>query len=203
MVADLRRMGIRDERVLEAVSGVERHRFVPDGVRDLSYADGPLPIGHGQTISQPYMVAAMSEALELTGDERVLEIGTGSGYQCAVLSRLAAEVISVERIPELAEAARNALAEAGCDNVRVVVADGTQGVPEYAPYDAVLVTAGAPGLPQPLAEQLAEGGVLVIPEGGRGYQTLTRYRKRDGNMTVEALMACVFVPLLGAHGWME
>ena len=203
MVADLRRMGIRDERVLEAVSGVERHRFVPDGVRDLSYADGPLPIGHGQTISQPYMVAAMSEALGLTGDERVLEIGTGSGYQCAVLSRLAAEVISVERLPELAEAARNALTEAGCDNVRVVVGDGTRGVPEYAPYDAVLVTAGAPGLPRPLAEQLAEGGVLVIPEGGRGYQTLTRYRKRDGNMTGEALMACVFVPLLGAHGWME
>jgi protein-L-isoaspartate(D-aspartate) O-methyltransferase len=202
MADDLARMGIRDPRVLAALAKVPRHLFVPEGERAFAYADGPLAIGRGQTISQPYMVAAMTEALGLTGTERVLEVGTGSGYQCAILAELAREVVTVERIAELSARAGEALRGLGYDNVTLVVGDGTLGAPEQAPYDAVVVTAGAPpDVPEPLLAQLAEGGRLVIPTGDRGMQTLMRYTKRGGKVHPESLMACVFVPLVGAHGW--
>jgi protein-L-isoaspartate(D-aspartate) O-methyltransferase len=201
MAEDLRRMGITDPEVLAAFAKVPRHLFVPLGERAFAYADGPLPIGHGQTISQPYMVAAMTEALGLTGAERVLEVGTGSGYQCAILAELAREVVTVERVPELSARAGEALRELGYDNVTLVVGDGTLGAPEHAPFDAVIVTAGAPAAPGPLLAQLAEGGRLVIPEGDRGLQTLMRYTKRGGRTEARELMPCVFVPLIGVHGW--
>lgn len=201
MVNDLRRMGIQDSRVLEAMGRVPRHHFVPGAEKAYAYVDGALSIGLGQTISQPYMVAAMTQALALTGTERVLEIGTGSGYQTAVLAELATEVVTVERIPELYEAASGCLAALGYRNVRTRLGDGTLGVPEEAPFDAVLVTAGAPNAPQPLLDQLAEGGRLVIPTGSRDLQTLLRYEKHAGHIIREALMACVFVPLVGRYGW--
>jgi len=201
MAADLARMGIADPRVLDAVARVPRHRFVPDAALPYAYADGPLAIGHGQTISQPFMVAAMTEALKLTGGERVLEVGTGSGYQCAVLAELAGSVITIERVPELSARAGAVLADLGYDNVTLRVGDGTLGVPEEAPYDAIIVTAGAPATPAPLLAQLADGGRLVIPEGGRGIQTLTRYTRERGRTRAESLMECMFVPLIGTHGW--
>jgi len=201
MAEDLSRMGIADPRVLAAMARVPRHRFVPEAQWVFAYADGPLPIGDGQTISQPYMVAAMTEALRLAGTERVLEVGTGSGYQCAVLAELAREVVTVERIAALSERAGAVLSDLGYDNVVRVVGDGTLGAPEHAPYDAIVVTAGAPAAPEPLLEQLADGGRLVIPEGGRGIQTLVRYTRRGDGFHTEALMQCMFVPLIGRHGW--
>jgi len=203
MAADIGRMGVADPRVLAAVAKVPRHRFVPEAALPFAYADGPLSIGHGQTISQPYMVAAMTEALALTGGERVLEVGTGSGYQCAVLAELASHVVTIERVPELSARAGAVLRELGYDNVTRVVGDGTLGVPEHAPYDAIVVTAGAPATPGPLLAQLAEGGRLVIPEGGRGIQTLTRYTRVRGRTRAERLMECMFVPLIGTHGWSD
>ncbi len=205
MAEDIRHMGVTDARVLSAMARVPRHRFVPEAQVAFAYADGPLPIGDGQTISQPYMVAAMTEALRLKGTERVLEVGTGSGYQCAVLAELAREVVTVERIAELSERAGAVLADLGYTNVIRVVGDGTLGAPPNAPYDAILVTAGAPAAPEPLLAQLADGGRLVIPEGGRGIQTLVRYTvryTREGrNLRTEPLMQCMFVPLIGSHGW--
>ncbi|MBI5137471.1 MAG: protein-L-isoaspartate(D-aspartate) O-methyltransferase [Nitrospirae bacterium] len=201
MVSLIRAMGVRDQRVLSVMAALPRHRFVPGNLRDAAYEDGALPIGLGQTISQPYMVAAMTEALALTGTERVLEIGTGSGYQAAVLAGLAREVVTVERLPELADRARMRFAELGLNNITAHVADGTVGVPALAPFDAILVSAGAPAVPEPLAAQLAEGGRLVIPVGGPRVQTLYRYRKEDGEMKGEALFDCLFVPLVGRHGW--
>jgi protein-L-isoaspartate(D-aspartate) O-methyltransferase len=201
MAEDLARMGIADARVLAALARVPRHRFVPEAALPFAYADGPLSIGHGQTISQPYMVAAMTEALSLAGGERVLEVGTGSGYQCAVLAELAGRVVTIERVPELSARAGAVLRDLGYDNVTLLVGDGTLGVPEAAPYDAIVVTAGAPAAPAPLLAQLAEGGRLVIPEGGHGIQTLTRYTREGGRTRSEALMQCMFVPLIGTHGW--
>jgi protein-L-isoaspartate(D-aspartate) O-methyltransferase len=201
MADDIRRMGVTDPRVLDAMARVPRHRFVPKAQWPFAYADGPLPIGNGQTISQPYMVAAMTEALRLTGTERVLEVGTGSGYQCAVLAELAREVVTVERIAGLSERAGAILDDLGYTNVIRVVGDGTLGAPEHAPYDAVVVTAGAPAAPEPLLTQLADGGRLVIPEGGRGIQTLVRYTREGRNLRTEPLMQCMFVPLIGRHGW--
>jgi protein-L-isoaspartate(D-aspartate) O-methyltransferase len=202
MVAEqIRNRGIRDPRVLEAMATVPRHEFVPAEMRPLAYADQPLAIGEGQTISQPFMVAAMAEALELEGNERVLEIGAGSGYQAAVLSRLAREVIAVEIHPSLAEAARERLARLGYLNVRIEVGDGTLGWPECAPYEAILVTAAAPSIPPPLLEQLAEGGRLVLPIGPAEHQQLRRVRKLSDRTSDEWLYDCRFVPLVGRHGW--
>jgi len=201
MAEDIRRMGVADARVLAAMARVPRHRFVPEPQWAFAYADGPLPIGDGQTISQPYMVAAMTEALRLTGDERVLEVGTGSGYQCAVLAELAREVVTVERIAGLSERAGAVLDDLGYANIVRVVGDGTLGAPQHGPYDAILVTAGAPAAPEPLLEQLADGGRLVLPEGGRGIQTLVRYTREGRNLRTEPLMQCMFVPLIGACGW--
>lgn len=210
MVALLRARGIASEAVLDAFLRVPRHLFVPEIAAGFAYTDGPLDIGFGQTISQPYMVAAMTEALDLKGGERVLEVGTGSGYQCALLAELAGEVISIERVPELAEAARARLADAGYDNVTILTGDGTRGVkgavvpadlPPGTRFDAIMVTAGAPEAPAPLLALLAEGGRLVIPEGSRGLQTLMRYTRTDGKLRRERLMDCMFVPLIGAFGW--
>ncbi len=197
----IRGRGVRDSRVLEAMREVPRHLFVPQALPAAAYADEPLSIGEGQTISQPFMVAAMAEALELTGTERVLEIGAGSGYQAAVLSRLASEVIAIESRPLLAEAARERLARLGYDQVRIVVGDGTLGWPESAPYDAILVAAAAPAVPPPLIEQLSEGGRLVIPLGSPEHQDLRRLRKRNGRIADQTLFACRFVPLVGRFAW--
>jgi len=188
-------------RVLEAMLAVPRHEFVPDEFRNRAYADEPLPIGEGQTISQPFMVAAMANALELAGKERVLEIGTGSGYQAALLSLLAAQVYSIENHPSLATAAQARLERLGYLNVHVHCGDGTLGLPDAAPFDAILVTAAAPQVPPPLIEQLAEGGRLVIPVGSADQQELLRVRKIEGQVTSVALHYCRFVPLVGRHGW--
>ncbi len=193
--------GIRDPRVLEAMRSVPRHLFVPEELTWESYDDNPLPIGEGQTISQPYMVAWMTELLRLQGGEKVLEVGTGSGYQAAILARLAREVWSVEKQEGLAEAARERLRRLGFDNVRVVVGDGSRGLPEHAPYDAVIVTAGSPSIPQPLLEQLSEGGRLVIPVGPSSLQTLNLVVREGGEFRREEKGGCVFVPLVGKYGW--
>ncbi len=201
MVADqLVGRGIRNPRVLEAMARVPRHLFVPAEAVPLAYTDRALPIGHGQTISQPYMVAVMTEALALNGGERVLEIGTGSGYQAAILSELAREVVTIERRPELAEAARTRLASLGYTNISVIVADGTAGDSDVL-YDAILVTAGAPRVPESLKAQLADGGRLVVPIGSHGQQDLTVIA-RTGDAFVESVHeSCVFVPLVGREGW--
>lgn len=193
--------GIRAERVLEAMQSVPRHEFVPREALAMAYADQPLPIGEKQTISQPYMVAAMTEAMELTGEENVLEVGAGSGYQAAILSLLARQVTSIEFHPELADEARERLARLGYTNVNVVAGDGTLGYPQAAPFDAVMVTAAAPGIPPPLVEQLAPGGRLLIPVGDANQQELLRVRKRPEGNTTESLHLCRFVPLVGRYGW--
>ncbi len=204
MVArQIEQRGIRDARVLDAMRSVPRHLFVPDEYVYASYMDEPLPIGEGQTISQPFMVAAMAEALLLKGTERVLEIGAGSGYQAAVLSHLAREVIAIEAQPLLASSARERLARLGYVNVRVEQGDGSAGWPPDAPYDAILVTAAAPSVPAPLVEQLGEGGRLVLPVGGAENQELIRITKSERRTSRESLYACRFVPLVGRHGWQD
>ncbi|HDI11920.1 MAG TPA: protein-L-isoaspartate(D-aspartate) O-methyltransferase [Candidatus Acetothermia bacterium] len=201
MVEYLRRQGITDSRVLAAMERVPRHLFVPEPLRTWSYEDRPLPIGHEQTISQPYIVALMTEALGLTGQEKVLEIGTGSGYQTAILCELSREVFSIERIPELAEGARKRLEELGYGNVRIRVGDGTLGWPEEAPFDRIIVTGALPRIPEPLWEQLAEGGRLVAPIGPRGEQFLYVVSKERGKPRRRVLCPCSFVPIIGAKGW--
>ena len=192
---------ISDRRVLEAMRSVPRHRFVPQEAAELAYIDAPLPIGFRQTISQPYIVALMTQMLRLHGDEIILEVGTGSGYQAAVLGRLARRVHTVERIPELAETARRVLAEVGADNVEVHIADGSTGLPEEAPFDAILVAAAAPRAPRPLLEQLAEAGRLVVPVGTIEGQILERWIRRGNDFTCDRSAPVCFVPLLGSFGW--
>ncbi|MBP2676180.1 MAG: protein-L-isoaspartate O-methyltransferase [Deltaproteobacteria bacterium] len=197
----IRRRGIRDERVLAAMEEVPRHLFVPPELRSRAYADDPLPIGEGQTISQPFIVAEMTAALRLTGTEKILEIGTGSGYQTAILSKLCRRVITVERIPSLATAAAGRLRNLGCSNVEYVTGDGTLGCPEHAPFDRILSAAASPSVPPPWMEQLAEGGIVVLPLGGRMGQDLVRVTKRRDDPVYESLGACIFVPLIGEHGF--
>jgi protein-L-isoaspartate(D-aspartate) O-methyltransferase len=201
MIRQIAERGITSRRVLAAMERVERERFVPEGAGHLAYADRALPIGCDQTISQPYIVALMTDALELDGDERVLEIGTGSGYQTAILAELAARVVSVERHAELSRAAGKVLADCGYTNVTLVVGDGTLGFAEQAPYDGILVAAAATHVPPALEAQLAEGGTLVIPIGGREGQVLEAYRKVGGKLHAEPLSGCRFVPLVGADSW--
>ncbi len=199
----LRARGIRDERVLRAMERVPRHRFVPEDRRRDAYLDRPLPIGDGQTISQPYMVATMLEALACGPDMKALEIGCGSGYQAALLGELCREVWAVEIVERLAQRASRVLRELGYDNVHVVVGDGTQGLPEQAPFDRIIVAAGAPAVPQPLLSQLTDGGRLVIPVGSRMSQRLFIV-ERDGDEFIQReSIPCVFVPLVGRHGWKD
>ena len=193
--------GIRDPRLLAVLREIPRHQFVPPDRRGQAYEDRPVPIGEKQTISQPYMVALMTDALAPAATDRVLEIGTGSGYQTAILSRLAAAVTSIERHRSLARQAADRLRELGCDNVRVVVGDGTEGWPEAAPFDRILVTAGAPAVPETLLSQLADGGRLVIPVGPPGIQRLTLIDREGNRFQTHEGEACTFVPLIGRHGW--
>jgi protein-L-isoaspartate(D-aspartate) O-methyltransferase len=199
MLQQLQTKGIRSTRVLTAMDRVPRERFVPRGAQHLSYADRALPIACSQTISQPFIVALMTEALSLSGTERVLEIGTGSGYQTAVLAELAGSVVSVERHADLSARAQKLLEELGYRNVTLVVGDGTLGWPQQAPYDRILVAAAAHHVPRALEEQLAEGGVLVIPVGDPGGQELQAFHKAGGKLHPEWLSGCRFVPLVGAQ----
>jgi protein-L-isoaspartate(D-aspartate) O-methyltransferase len=193
--------GVRDARVLSVLRDVPRHLFVPEWARGEAYDDRPLAIGEGQTISQPYMVALMTAALAARETDRVLEVGTGSGYQTAILARLAREVITIERHASLAAAAGTVLRSLGIQNVRLIVGDGSEGHPEAAPYDRILVTAGAPAVPETLKSQLAEGGRLVIPVGPAGHQVLTVIDRRGSEYVQHEGEGCVFVPLIGRHGW--
>jgi protein-L-isoaspartate(D-aspartate) O-methyltransferase len=197
----LRRRGIDDERVLRAMGEVPREAFVPERFRSRAYADSALPIGENQTISQPWIVAAICQALELDGEERVLEVGSGSGYSAAVLSRLAAEVIGVERHASLAIEAREVLDSLGAVNVELIVGDGSRGVPDRAPFEAVAVHATAPAPPRTLLGQLADGGRLVVPIASEGADMLTVYRRRGEELRAETIGACRFVPLVGEEGF--
>jgi len=199
----LRKRGVKDEGVLRAMAAVPRHEFVPLQSVSSAYADEPLSIGGGQTISQPYIVAAMTEALQLRGSERVLEIGTGSGYQAAVLSLLTHEVYSVECRPELARSAADRLQRLGYQNAHVHCGDGTLGLKEFAPYDAILVAAAAPSLPDPLLEQLNEGGRMIAPIGTEEHQQLLLLTRHGNNYASERREGCRFVPLLGRYGWKD
>lgn len=199
----IRARGIRDTRLLAAMMAIPRHAFVPRERISDAYSDAPLPIGDNQTISQPFMVAAMADAVVLKGDERVLEIGAGSGYQAAVLSLLAREVTAIETIPRLADIARERLGRLGYGNVHVIEADGSLGWGLGAPYDAIVVSAAAPCVPRPLLDQLAEGGRLAIPIGDPEFQQVLRITKRDGHAVREQLYRCRFVPLVGRYGWSD
>jgi protein-L-isoaspartate(D-aspartate) O-methyltransferase len=203
LVEVLQRKGVRDLSVLRAVQMVPRHLFVPESVRHRAYDDAALPIGSGQTISQPYVQARYLELIGLTGREKVLEIGTGSGYQTALLALLASMVFSVERVPSLAQSARAALEAAGIRNVTVLVGDGTLGWRPFAPYDAILVSAASPEVPLPLVEQLADGGRMVIPIGDRSAQTLTLVERRDNAVRTSTVADVRFVPLVGQFGFSE
>jgi protein-L-isoaspartate(D-aspartate) O-methyltransferase len=201
MVRLLREQGISDERVLAAMSVVPRELFLPENLRRFAYDDTALPIGHGQTISQPFMVASICELLELAGDERVLDVGTGSGYQAAVLAELAAEVVTIERVPELASRARAALVDAGYPQVEVLVGDGSLGARERAPFDAIAVAAAAPRVPQALYRQLRRGGRLVLPRGASWGQDLVQIIRTEQGPVERISVPCRFVPLLGSGGF--
>jgi protein-L-isoaspartate(D-aspartate) O-methyltransferase len=197
----LRRRGIENERVLAAMARVPRELFVPEGLRTHAYDDGALPIGQGQTISQPFVVATICMLLEVEGSERVLDVGTGSGYQAAVLAELAGEVITIERVPELAHAARVALREAGYPKVDVRVGDGSLGLPQLAPFDAIAVAAAAPSVPRALYAQLSEGGRLVLPRGSRRGQDLVLVVRTTEGPAERKSISCRFVPLVGDEGF--
>lgn len=197
----LRNRDITDERLLAVMLAVPRHCFVDDALRGRAYGDHPLPIGAGQTISQPYIVASMTQALQLTGVEKVLEIGTGSGYQAAILSRLCAQLFTVERINSLLAGARKTFDLLRYYNIRAKLDDGTVGWPEYGPYDAIIVTAGGPVIPEPLIEQLADPGRLIIPVGNQQVQELQLLEKNQGQVVVSSLASVRFVDLVGEYGW--
>ncbi len=199
----IRGRGVNNQRVLETMKKVPRHDFVPNKSVSQAYMDRPLSIGNGQTISQPYMVALMSECLDPQASERVLEIGTGSGYQTAILAELSREVYSVERIPELAEGARRMLKQIGYRNISVYEGDGSLGLPEEAPFDCIIVAAGAPEVPEPLLDQLGMGGRLVVPIGDAHHQNLYTFVRDSKGIHKKAGTGCVFVPLIGSYGWGE
>lgn len=203
LVEAIRDKGINDLAVLRAFEMTPRHAFVPTGLRHKAYEDAPLPIGSGQTISQPSIHAKYLELLRLTGREKVLEIGTGSGYQTVLLAHLVAQVFSIERIPALVQQAKLNIQAAGVTNVSLLLGDGTVGWREYAPYDAILVSAASPSVPEPLKEQLAEGGRLLVPIGGKDEQELVMITRKGTEFLRENILAVRFVPLLGTHGWRE
>ncbi len=193
--------GIKNQRVLEAFYKIERHKFVPQELRNSAYADFPVPIGEGQTISQPYIVALMTQCLELTGGEKVLEIGTGSGYQAAILAELAKEVYSVERFENLAKKAQDIFAELGYSNIKIKTGDGSLGWQEESPFDRIIITAASPRIPLPLTEQLKENGKLILPLGESFSQVLTVIEKKQGKIESTPVCGCVFVPLVGKYGY--
>lgn len=195
--------GIKNKGVIAAMKKIHRHLFMEEALIGEAYNDHPLPIGHGQTISQPYIVALMTQALDLTGEERTLEIGTGSGYQTAILAELSEKVFTIERIRPLMEKARSLLNDLGYSNILFKYFDGTQGWNEYAPFDAIMITAGAPKVPTPLLNQLSEGGRMIIPLGDRYSQELIKVTKVKGDFKKENLGGCRFVDLIGTHGWEE
>ncbi|MEW6101834.1 MAG: protein-L-isoaspartate(D-aspartate) O-methyltransferase [Candidatus Omnitrophota bacterium] len=197
------RREIKGERVLQAFRRVERHKFVPEEFRPSSYADFPIPIGEGQTISQPYIVALMTECLALKGDEKVLEIGTGSGYQTAILAELAKEVYSIERFESLAKKAESTLNGLGYKNIKIKVGDGSLGWQEETPFDRIIITAASPRIPLPLSEQLKENGKIVVPLGETFSQVLTVAEKKESKLESIQVCGCVFVPLVGKYGWKE
>lgn len=199
----LKGRGINDEKVLTAMAKIPRELFVPHEYRDSAYKDGPLPIGEGQTISQPYMVALMTQCLQLQGHEKVLEIGTGSGYQTAVLLSITPHIYSIERLPTLAQFAVDNLKALGYENVKIKVGDGSCGWPEEKPFDAIIVTAAALTIPEVLKDQLSDGGRLVIPVGPRYSQDLFKVTRSGNDFITEEVTGCVFVPLIGRHGWQE
>lgn len=201
LVETLRVNGITDLAVLRAVEATPRHLFVPTGVRHRAYEDSALPIGSGQTISQPSVHARYLQSLQFTGHEKVLEVGTGSGYQTVLLSHLAAQVFSIERVAELLDRARHAMADCGVRNVSLLLGDGTLGWRDHAPYDAILVSAAAPDVPRPLLEQLAEGGRMIVPLGDREEQMLVLVTRRDNGFERRDITPVRFVPLVGTHGW--
>ncbi|MBN2059144.1 MAG: protein-L-isoaspartate(D-aspartate) O-methyltransferase [Deltaproteobacteria bacterium] len=195
--------GIKDKGVLDAMSKINRHLFLDEALIGQAYNDNPLPIGYKQTISQPYIVALMTQALELSGREKTLEIGTGSGYQTAILAELSEKVYTIERIRPLMERSRSLLNDLGYTNILFKAFDGTLGWNEYAPFDAVIITAGAPGIPEPLLKQLNEGGRMVVPVGGRFSQELIQVVKKGDRYEEKNLGGCRFVDLIGVHGWNE
>lgn len=197
------RRGIKDERVLEAFKKVERHKFIPQDLVTNAYADFPVPIGENQTISQPYIVALMTEQLSLKGEEKVLEIGTGSGYQTAILAELTKEVYTVERIEYLSKRAGGLLKELGYENIKTKVGDGTLGWPEFAPFDRIIITAASPHMPLPLTGQLKENGKIILPLGESLGQVLTLIEKKKGDLESIRVCGCVFVPLIGKYGWKD
>ncbi|ACI21020.1 MULTISPECIES: protein-L-isoaspartate(D-aspartate) O-methyltransferase [Thermodesulfovibrio] len=195
--------GIRDERVIKVMKKIPRHLFVPENIMDDAYDDRALPIGYGQTISQPYIVALMTELLELKGDEKVLEIGTGSGYQAAILAELAKEVHTIERVEPLAKEAEKKFEKLSIKNIKVYVRDGTEGIPEEAPFDRIIITAATPDIPEPLIEQLKEGGIIVAPVGERYSQYMLKAIKKGKELERHYLIPVAFVPLIGKYGWKE
>jgi len=195
--------GIKEQKVLDAFQKVERHKFIPKDLAANAYADFPVPIGNGQTISQPYIVALMTECLSLTGKEKVLEIGTGSGYQAAILAELSKEVYSVERFENLAKSAQDILNELGYTNIKIKVGDGTLGWPEEAPFDRIIITAASPKIPLPLTEQLKDGGKLILPMGESFSQVLTLFEKKKDKLESMQICGCVFVPLVGKYGYKQ
>jgi len=195
--------GIKDKRALDAFEKIERHKFVPENLLSDAYADFPLPIGKNQTISQPYIVALMTENLCLSGEEKILEIGTGSGYQTAILAELAREVYSVERLDDLSNKAEATLKKMGYDNIRFKVGDGTLGWPEFAPFDRIIITAASPQIPLPLIEQLKENGKLILPLGENLGQVLTLVEKKKNKLESIRISGCVFVPLIGKYGYKD
>ncbi|MDI6865187.1 protein-L-isoaspartate(D-aspartate) O-methyltransferase [Thermodesulfovibrio yellowstonii] len=195
--------GIRDKRVIKVMKRIPRHLFVPENIMDDAYDDRALPIGYGQTISQPYIVALMTELLELKGDEKVLEIGTGSGYQAVILAELAKEVHTIERVESLAKEAEKKFEKLNIRNIKVYVRDGTEGIPEEAPFDRIIITAATPDIPEPLIEQLKEGGIIVAPVGERYSQYMLKAIKKGKELERHYLIPVAFVPLIGKYGWKE
>ncbi|MCX7724256.1 MAG: protein-L-isoaspartate(D-aspartate) O-methyltransferase [Thermodesulfovibrio sp.] len=195
--------GIKDERVIEVMKKIPRHLFVPENIINDAYDDRALPIGYGQTISQPYIVALMTELLELKGDEKVLEIGTGSGYQAAILAELVKEVHTIERIEALAREAEKRFEKLGIKNIKVYIKDGTEGIPEEAPFDRIIITAATPQIPEPLIEQLKEGGIIVAPVGERYSQYMVKAVKKGKDLEKKYIIPVAFVPLIGKYGWKD
>lgn len=205
LIKSLRAKGIYDENVLDAFRKVLRHLFVDEALFEQAYDDNALPIGHGQTISQPFIVALMTQSLKLKkgANEKMLEIGTGSGFQAAILAQFSPRVYTIERNRELGERARKKLRKMGYENIVFKIGDGTRGWPQHGPFDKIIVTAGAPSVPQALMDQLADGGILIIPAGNKGVQELEIYHKKEGGIEKSSAGGVIFVPLIGQHGWKE